>query len=68
MSEIKETPTKKNSWPDLAIGLYDLLTGRGANINYTFDNLKVQIPAGIGDDRSATWQLDGTITITTSNS
>ena len=68
MSEIKETPTKKNSWPDLAIGLYDLLTGRGANINYTFDNLKVQIPAGVDDDSSATWQLDGTISITTSNS
>lgn len=68
MSEIKETPTKKNSWPDLAIGLYDLLTGRGANINYTFDNLKVKIPAGVGDDSSATWQLDGTISITTSNS
>ena len=67
MSEIKES-NNTNNWPDLAIGLYDRLTGRGANINYTFDNLKVQVPSGVGDDRSATWQLDGKISITTTNS
>jgi len=27
------------SWPDLAIGLYDRLTGRGAEITYEFDNM-----------------------------
>ena len=67
MSEIKDS-NNTSTWPDLAIGLYDRLTGRGAHINYTFDNLKVQVPSGVGDDRSATWLLDGTISITTSNS
>ena len=29
------------SWPDLAIGLYDRLTGRQAEISYEFENLHV---------------------------
>ena len=41
MSEIKDS-NDTNTWPDLSIWLYDRLTGRGAHINYTFDNLKVQ--------------------------
>ena len=27
------------NWPDLAIGLYDRLTGRNAEISYEFDDL-----------------------------
>jgi hypothetical protein len=33
-------------WSDLAIGLYDRLTGRKAEITYEFDNLHVKIPSG----------------------
>ena len=35
------------SWPDLAIGLYDRLTGRQAEISYEFENLHVQIACNI---------------------
>jgi len=33
-----ETIENTTSWPDLAIGQYDRLTGRGAEIIYEFDN------------------------------
>jgi hypothetical protein len=59
---IEETTT----WPDLAIGLYDRLTGRGAEISYTFDDMEVRVPSGTGEDAEhAEWELDGRVTITT---
>jgi hypothetical protein len=59
---IDETTT----WPDLAIGLYDRLTGRGAEIVYDFEDMEVDVPSGTGDDvEHATWRLDGTLRITT---
>ena len=32
------------TWPDLAIGLYDRLTGRGAEIVYEFQDFELLIP------------------------
>ena len=40
------------NWPDLAIGLYDRLTGRNAEIAYEFDNLHLRIPSGTGSNLS----------------
>ena len=55
-----------NSWPDLAIGLYDRLTGRGAEISYDFDNMHVKIPSGTGAEaRHADWVFSGSLTIRT---
>ena len=34
------------NWPDLAIGLYDRLTGRNAEITYEFQDMHVKIPSG----------------------
>lgn len=60
--EIDETTT----WPELAIGLYDRLTGRGAEIIYEFEDMEVQVPSGTGDDAEhAEWHLDGTVRVTT---
>ncbi|AAG19657.1 MULTISPECIES: hypothetical protein [Halobacterium] len=62
-SETVEEPT---TWPDLAVGLYDRLTGRGAEIIYEFDELDVDVPSGTGDDAEhARWHVDGTIRVTT---
>ena len=59
---IDETRT----WPDLAIGLYDRLTGRNAEITYEFENMEVDVPSKAGDDPEfAHWRLDGTIRIAT---
>jgi hypothetical protein len=54
------------NWPELAIGLYDKLTGRGAEISYTFENMRVEVPSKAGDGaQHAAWKLDGTLKITT---
>ncbi|MFN3167054.1 MAG: hypothetical protein ACE37H_08325 [Phycisphaeraceae bacterium] len=54
------------NWPDLAIGLYDRLTGRGAEITYDFENMHVKVPSGTGDNaQHAEWVLSGKLKITT---
>jgi hypothetical protein len=60
--QIDETTT----WPDLAISLYDRLTGRGAEITYEFEDMEIDVPSGTGDDAEhAHWRVDGTMRITT---
>ncbi len=60
----KETHTE--TWPELAIGLYDKLTGRNAEITYEFDNLQVSVPSGTGSDAThAEWKVSGTLKIRT---
>ncbi|MCL7972019.1 MAG: hypothetical protein M8866_08030 [marine benthic group bacterium] len=54
------------TWPDLAIGLYDKLTGRGAEITYEMDDLNVQVPSHVGEDATYTsWTVNGTIRVRT---
>ncbi|MEM6331226.1 MAG: hypothetical protein AAF790_13385 [Planctomycetota bacterium] len=56
------------NWPDLAIGLYDRLTGRGAEIAYDFEEMHVKIPSGTGGGAEhAEWVLNGKIKITTTD-
>ena len=51
-------------WSELAISLYDKLTGRDAEISYEAENMEVWVPSGIGDDAShARWKLNGTLKI-----
>lgn len=58
-----------HTWPDLAISLYDHLTGRGAEISYQFENLEVFVPASTAADAPhARWKLNGTVKITTRDS
>lgn len=54
------------SWPDLAAGLYDKLTGRGASITYDFQNLTVEVPTKVGSAEKTAWNLKGKLTISTS--
>ncbi len=54
------------TWPDLAIGLYDRLTGRNVEIAYQFDDMHVSIPSGTGDHAThADWKFNGSLKITT---
>lgn len=54
------------TWPDLAAGLYDKLTGRGAEITYELDDLSVQVPSRAGQDATfANWTLNGTVRVRT---
>lgn len=58
--------TKIENWPDLAAGLYDKLTGRGAAITYDFEDLTVEVPTKVGSTEKTAWKLKGKLTITTS--
>jgi hypothetical protein len=54
------------NWPDLAIGLYDRLTGRHAEITYEFQDLHVKVPSGTGPEaQHAEWVLTGALKIST---
>jgi hypothetical protein len=56
------------NWPDLAVGLYDRLTGNNAEITYAFEKLNIEIPSGTGSDAEhAKWVLDGKLVISTRN-
>jgi hypothetical protein len=64
MANEKET----NSWPELAIGLYDKLTGRGAEITYEFDDFELYVPSGTSDNaNSAKWKMNGTLRVRTTD-
>lgn len=60
-------PTEETlTWPELAIGLYDRLTGRGAEVTYEFEDLEVDVPSRAGEDAAhAHWQLNGTLRVKT---
>ncbi len=60
-----------NTWPELAIGLYDKLTGRNAEITYEFDNFELFVPnkVGAGNDSvdHAHWKMNGILRIRTTD-
>ena len=54
----------EKEWTDMAIELYDKLTGRGAEISYEFDKMEISIPTGTGEESSyALWKINGTLKI-----
>ena len=54
------------TWPELAIGLYDKLTGRGAEITYEFHDFDVYVPSSTASDaRHAHWKVNGMLKIRT---
>jgi len=59
-------PQHTNTWPDLAIGLYERLTGRNAEIAYEFVDMHVKVPSGTGPQAEhAEWVMSGTVKIRT---
>ena len=61
-----ETNDSVTNWPDLAIALYDRLTGMGAEITYEFENMEISVPSGVSDNPSfAKWKLNGILKIRT---
>lgn len=63
---MSQTAGETRTWPELAIGLYDKLTGRGAEITYEFDDMNISIPSGTGAGAEhALWKLSGTVKIRT---
>jgi hypothetical protein len=62
-----ENQPKTQTWPDLAIGLYDKLTGRNAQITYDFEDFKVEVPREAGSEATTEWKMNGKLKISTSN-
>ena len=61
-----ENDTSPTTWPDLAIGLYDRLTERNAEIIYEVENLDILIPNKTGTDTErAKWTINGVMKIRT---
>lgn len=55
------------TWPDLAIGLYEKLTGKGAIISYDFEDFTIGVPKEVGDSTTfTTWKISGKLNISTS--
>ena len=55
-------------WSDLGQRMWSFLTGRDAAINYNFKDVSVEVPRDTGANAPrATWKIDGTVTITTSD-
>ena len=55
-------------WTDLGREMWSYLTGRGAAVNYSFIDMVVEVPRDIGPDAPrATWKLNGTLRVTTSD-
>jgi hypothetical protein len=74
MTEIQAPETTGTSdrsirdWADLAEEMWSFLTGKGAAINYNFIDMTVEVPRDIGPDAPrATWKLNGTLRVTTSD-
>jgi hypothetical protein len=64
MNDGKQATT---TWPELAEGLYSFLTGRGATIEYSFDDMQIWIPSSTSHDATAAqWKLNGTLRVRTS--
>ena len=62
MAEAKHT----QSWAELAIDLYDKLTGRNAEITYEFEKMEVWAPSGVGQDAEhGHWKINGILKIRT---
>ena len=58
--------TTSTSWSDLALSLYDKLTGRNAEIIYEFNNLEIFVPLEAAEDTAhAKWKVNGTLKIRT---
>lgn len=68
MNKNNETVKSNERWTELIIELFDRLTGKGASVSYTFENLIIDIPRAIGPDGqnmgSAQWTINGRIAIT----
>lgn len=56
------------SWPSLGAELFDLLTGRRAEISYHLDNMEVHVPShanppGTAAPAYAVWKFNGALRI-----
>ncbi|QIM18241.1 hypothetical protein G7066_05490 [Leucobacter coleopterorum] len=67
-SQASEEVRSIRDWADLGQEMWSYLTGRHAMVNYSFDDMTVEVPRDIGPDAPrAVWKFNGTVRITTSD-
>ena len=55
-------------WTDLGQRMWSFLTGREAAIHYRFEEMAIEVPRDTGSSAPrATWKLNGTLTVSTSD-
>jgi hypothetical protein len=55
---------EKVTWPDFALVLFDLLTGRKAEVTWEFENLEIHVPIATGmNTEYAIWKLNGILKV-----
>jgi len=55
---------EKETWPEFAIVLFDLLTGRKAEVTWEFENLELYVPLAAGANTEyAVWKLNGVLKV-----
>ncbi len=55
-------------WSQLGARMWTFLTGREAAINYSFEQMTIEVPRDTGADAPrATWKINGTLTVTTND-
>ena len=69
LSDASENIQKTSGqWAEIIGELFDRLTGKGASVTYTFDNLAIDVPKAKGpngqDMGSANWTINGKVVIT----
>ncbi len=63
-----DTNAQVTTWTDLGRDMWSYLTGKEAAIDYQFVDMAVDVPRDTGVDApTATWRLNGTLRITTSD-
>ncbi len=61
-----QSSASTTTWPELAIQLYDKLTGRNAEITYEFENFELHVPSDTTDQaQHAAWKMNGVLKIRT---
>ena len=59
---------QQSSFADFGKEMWSYLTGKQAAINYTFVDMEIEVPRETGPQSPrATWKLNGTLRITTSD-
>lgn len=65
---MEQQNTQVTDWTDLGQSMWSYLTGKEAAINYEFVDMQVGVPRDTSPNSpAATWRLNGTLRITTSD-
>ena len=55
---------EKTTWPEVAVILFDLLSGRKAEVTWEFERMEIHVPITTGSNTEyAIWKLNGVLKV-----